>query len=434
MPITLSKKQTIALDYLEDNTTTQVAYGGAAGGGKSVLGSHWLIKNCFKYPKTRWLMGRAVLKTLKGTTIKSLFEVLNMHGITEDNYTYREQAGEIIFSNGSEIVFKDLFLYPSDPEFNALGGLEITGYFIDEAQEVCEKAISVVSSRCRYKLSEYNIIPKGLLTCNPGKGFVYLEFYKKFKNGTLPEWRQFVQSLPQDNPSLSKAYLDELNKLTGVSRSRLLLGLWEYDDDPAQLMSFDVISDIFTNDFVESGDKYITVDVARYGKDKTIAFVWDGWRVVDIKSLETSSTQDTISLIESLARKYKVPRRNIIADEDGLGGGVVDIYGCLGFIGNSKAIVRKGDNKNYSNLRSQCYFHVSEMINDSRVFVEPYGFDEVITQELEVVKIKDIDKDGKFAIIPKEKMKELIGRSPDYGDNFSMRSVFDLRPKYGLSF
>jgi hypothetical protein len=48
---------------------------------------------------------------------------------------------------------------------------------------------------------------------------------------------------------------------------------------------------------------------------------------------------------------------------------------------------------------------------------------------LEQVKRKDIDKDGKLSVLPKEKIKELIGRSPDYSDALMMRMWFVLNPK-----
>src|SRR5665811_1871841 len=74
--IELSQKQTEAIKYLEDNVTTELLYGGGAGSGKSILGSWWILKGCIKYPGTRWVLGRSKLKTLKETTLKSLFEVL----------------------------------------------------------------------------------------------------------------------------------------------------------------------------------------------------------------------------------------------------------------------------------------------------------------------------------------------------------------------
>ena len=71
----LNLKQTKAIDYLEDDVTNEVEYGGGAGGGKSIVGCYWQLKMRLKYPGTRGLIGRASLKTLKETTLNSFFEV-----------------------------------------------------------------------------------------------------------------------------------------------------------------------------------------------------------------------------------------------------------------------------------------------------------------------------------------------------------------------
>ena len=39
--------------------------------------------------------------------------------------------------------------------------------------------------------------------------------------------------------------------------------------------------------------------------------------------------------------------------------------------------------------------------------------------------------DGKIAIEGKEKMKEILGRSPDFADAIMMRMIFDVAPKSG---
>ena len=49
-------------------------------------------------------------------------------------------------------------------------------------------------------------------------------------------------------------------------------------------------------------------------------------------------------------------------------------------------------------------------------------------QELEQIKAKDMDKDGKLQLIPKDKIKEVIGRSPDDSDCLMMRMWFSLTP------
>jgi NAD(P)H-flavin reductase len=55
---------------------------------------------------------------------------------------------------------------------------------------------------------------------------------------------------------------------------------------------------------------------------------------------------------------------------------------------------------------------------------------EITSEEMEQVKIKDIDKDGKQGIISKDHVKELIGRSPDEWDSIMMRYFFELKKTY----
>ncbi len=427
----LSIKQTIALDYLEDNTTKELGYGGGAGGGKSILGCYWQIKKRLKYPGTRGLIGRASLKTLRQTTLQSFFAVAKIQGLKSDiHYKYNAQLNEIQFPNGSMIYLKDLFLYPSDPNFDELGSLEITDAFIDESAQISKKAFDIVGSRIRHGLDEHGLIPKILWTSNPSKNWNYSDFYKPNKDGTLLPYRKFVQSLVTDNPFISQHYIDNLNKLPLIDRERLLYGNWEYDDDPARLIEFDKIINCFTNDFVSGGKKYITADIARYGSDKAVIMVWNGFRVDKIISIDKCSVTELAAQIKTLANDNRIPVSNIVCDEDGVGGGVVDILGCKGFVNGSKPAEENDSVVQYQNLKSQCYFHLATKIMNDEVFISETQHKETIIQELEQVKRHNIDKDGKLSIIPKEKVKELLGRSPDFSDALMMRMYFELHKEH----
>ena len=153
-----TKTQKECLKYLLDDKTTEVLFGGAAGGGKSWVGVSYLILMCLEYPKTRYLMGRSKLDALKKTTLNTFFEVCTAWNLKAiDDYTFNGSSNVITFYNGSEIILKDLFLYPSDPNFDSLGSLEITGAFIDECNQIVYKAWQIVKSRIRYKLKEFNL-------------------------------------------------------------------------------------------------------------------------------------------------------------------------------------------------------------------------------------------------------------------------------------
>lgn len=429
-------KQEHAIYYLKDKTTEELLYGGAAGGGKSALGCLWLIEMCQRYPGTRWMMGRSKLKALKQTTLHTFFELsskLNIKG----QYRYNASDHTVYWNNGSQIILKDLFSYPSDPDFDSLGSLEITGAFIDECSQIEFKAWQIVKSRIRYKLNEFGLMPKVLGSCNPSKNWTYKEFYKPFRDGKLKPFRRFVQSLPKDNPYLPESYLKTLINLDKNSRERLYNGNWEYDDDPATLIDHDSIADYFNTEHIKGeGLKYMTIDVARKGKDKTVFRVWHGWLCIKRYSLAKNTIPEVISMAKKLQIKYNVATSNIVADEDGVGGGVVDGLKCKGFVNNSRPLeVMDGNGyvvPNYDNLKSQCSIKMAEMIVSRLAgeICEDTHVMEVTTEEMEQVKLKDIDKDGKQGIIPKDKVKENIGRSPDEWDSIMMRYFFALEKRF----
>jgi phage terminase large subunit len=437
----LNKKQSRALRYLQDNVTTELLYGGAAGGGKSILGGYWLLKSALKFPGTRWLMGRSELKTLKETTLQSFFEVARLQGLkAEVHYRYNQQTGQISLPNGSVIILKDLFQYPADPNFDSLGSLEITGAFIDECNQISEKAKNVVKSRIRFRIDEFGLMPKMLMTCNPAKNWVYTQFYKPSKENGLPEQRKFIQALVSDNPDISRHYRESLLGLDEASKQRLLYGNWEYDDDLATLIPYEKIIDCFTNSDVQGGDRFITADIARFGNDKTVIGIWSGLRV-QLHSFSKLSVAESAEKIKGFQLQYSVGNSRTVVDEDGVGGGVVDILKCKGFVNNSTALPnpvaplrdKNGNIKpeNFANLKSQCYFKLAEMINKGLVYIDcrEVGIKEMIIQELEQVKQHNMDKDGKKAVVPKDKVKELIGRSPDFSDTLMMRMFFELQPQ-----
>lgn len=441
----LNPKQSKALLYLQDNTTTELLYGGGAGGGKSILGCYWLIKSCLKYPGTRWVMGRSEMKTLRETTFQSFLKVCAMQKV-KPGLHYRitssqdkENPNAIVFNNGSVILMKDLKFYPQDPDFDELGSLEITGAFIDEANQIVEKAKAIVGSRIRHDLSKYGLIPKILMTCNPAKNWTYQSFYKPYKDGSLLPYRKFIQALVGDNPDIDKNYEENLRKLDEISKQRLYYGNWEYDDDPASLMSYDKIIDCFSNSFIPPGERFITGDIARFGKDKTVIGVWTGWNVA-LHEFSKKSTTDISDIIRKFQLQYKVPNSNTIVDEDGVGGGVVDTLRCKGFVNNSAALApmsapkdKNGNpiKENYKNLKSQCYYRLADRINASGLHINcpDITMREMIIEELEQVKQHEMDKDGKKAVVPKEDVKQIIGRSPDYSDTLMMREWFELVPK-----
>lgn len=453
LKITPTFKQHLAWQILEDKETEDFIFGGGAGGGKTWLGCEWLISMCIRYPNTRYFIARRRLKTLKQTTLVTFFKVLRKHELKPDvHFRYREQQSSIEFlGTGSVIDLLEVDYRPSDPDYEDLGSFEYTSGWIEEAGEIHFGAYDTLNTRVNRQLNDkYGILGKILITCNPKKNWLYKTFYKPFKDGILPKNIKFLQSLVDDNPKNEKGYRQKLLGIKNLAkRQRLLLGNWEYADDPSLLINFEAIADLFSNS-VDIGDKYMTVDVARFGEDKIVLTLFRGLEAYKTIIRTKQATNVTIDLVRTTAFEERIPFSQIAIDEDGVGGGVVDgLSGVRGFISNSSPMedARARENNeeipNYRNLKAQCSYMLAEEINNHRMAVkmekvdcdDEIDYEDMLTEELEQIKAKDVDADNKkLDVVPKIETKEALGRSPDIADTYVMRMLFFLKlPSLELS-
>lgn len=428
--MTFSEVQSRALDVLEDNITTSLVYGGGAGGGKSYVGCYWILKMCIKYEGTRWLIGRKTRANLVNTTLNSFWQVCKMMGYERDvHFVYRETQNKISFHNGSEILLMDLDHNPSDPQFDRLGGLELTGAFVDECNEISELAWSTLKIRIRYKLDENGLIPKILGTCNPAKNWVYSQYYKPSLTLELPVEKQFIQALVTDNPNISITYIKQLMDGPKQLQDRMLYGKWETDDDSA-LVDYDSIEGMFDKSIINEMPRYyITCDVARLGSDKAVIMVWKGLEMIEMETFSRSLIPELQTAINKWKTRYSVSNVNIVIDGDGVGGGLVDLIRGSYDFRNGSATINK---TNHANLKTQCYYKLCELINAGKIgLTASLTLDEKkwIIQELEQVRYKEANNDGKLMIMSKKEIKAAIGRSPDYSDAMMMRMAFELGSK-----
>jgi len=445
--IRLLPKQIEAMTALNDPKVIELLYGGSAGSGKSDFGCTWIIVNCLAYPGSRWLIGRSKLSQLKQTTMKTFKDVAKRYGLEHNkDWKWTYHSNEVHFANGSEIILKDLYAYPSDPDFDSLGSLEITGAFIDEASQITERAYSTVKSRIRYKLDEFKLTGNILMTCNPSKNFLYPNFYIPSKEGKLDPSKRFIKALPTDNPFLPESYLEKLRKLDPTSYQRLYLGQWEYDDDPSAMIPYDKILELFNNshifvsyvdtqrttgvhsimkDGTKLSEHYMTVDPAYQGGDSTVILVWHGLKVVKYYEYhgETVSNAQTIEKVKEFQTKYHILNKNITIDVGGgYGNAIWEAFkDSVRFNGNSAS-----QSKEHKNLRVECFYKLAELIKSNEIWfpVDDTETQLRITRELEQLKRDKIDSDSKLDTVSKSTMKEgLHGRSPDYLDAMAMRML-----------
>ena len=423
------EKQEHALRLLTDYEHTEILYGGAAGGAKTWTGAAWLLFSCLCYAETKWFIGRATLTEITKSTWVTFQRVAKCYGLfLGEHYKFNAKDNYISFANGSRIDFLDLRYMPGDPMYERYGSQEYTGGWIEEGGEVNFGAYDTLRTRVgRWLNRESGLRRKLFVTCNPKKNWMYQIFYKPWKAGTLLSHMAYIACLVQENPFIDPDYIEGLRSTADkVKYERLFKGNWEYDDNPNALCSHDAILEIFGSKIsIRTGTNYLTGDIARFGADHARIAVWDGWTIIDYRDFPVSKTTDIQTYIDRCQRKYRIPNRRCIVDEDGVGGGVVDNCDIQGFVNNSSPL----NGENYQNLQVQCGYKLAEHINNGDVGVIDGIFSEQqieeIVNELEQLQTWNVDNDGKLMLKPKAEIKADLGRSPDYRDMFLMRSWFD---------
>lgn len=455
-----SEKQLLASLAWQNDAINDVVYGGAAGGGKT----HWECSMCtldaMRWPGTRYFLGRKELKTLMLTSFISLTqEVFPAMKLVRDYHwkfngqlsvvSLRQQPG----APWSTIDLLDLAYKPEDPLFDRLGSRPYTRGFIEEASEIQFKAYDVLRTRVgRWRNKELNIKGKMGLTLNPSEDWPYRLFYRPWEKAGRPidpnkplvsmkgeldgvpveRTFVFIPATSKENPDLTRDYLINLATISDpVLKARLAEGDWEFSNASDVLFNSKAVADLFENTATFSEEKYMTVDSARMGGDKIVRKFWRGWNCYKIKWQVKKRTDQTAEIIRNDLKAEGIPRQNCLIDDPG--GGVVDqVPGSIQFVGASSPYGKIGEmevKEQYENLRTQCVYFASKMVEERKASVTEKDIQirEWLAEELPKFKRRDADKDGKLKVSKKEDIKDALGRSPDFGDTFWMRSYFDLR-------
>lgn len=419
-------KQHILFEVFGDHKYLEILYGGSAGGGKSYGVWALMIMKCLEYKGIRIGLARQTMEQIKKHSIVTFHEVIRDFEITEDYYKYNENKGLITFYNGSVIQFFELSYLPSlDPNYDRFGGALLTFGVIEEAAGCDWRGKDIFSSRLgRWLNDRYNIPEHLYMTCNPGTNFVYNDFYLPWTRNELAEHRLYIPAKLSDNEYIGKGYESSLRRRLDInSANRLLSGDWNFDADKSRLITWDKCNEIYNNYDSSNWDKlerYLTADIAFTG-DKCIMIIWFGLNVKRI--IHYKGDEPDLEIVR-LCDEWGISINNVAYDADGVGkylsGKLSEAYG----INNNGTPIGR---ENFKNLKSQLYFKLAEMVNDELVKVEDISFRKELVQELYEVKTPPVDTiEGKMSILSKDKIKAVIGRSPDISDAMAFRMVFEL--------
>ena len=224
--------------------------------------------------------------------------------------------------------------------------------------------------------------------------------------------------------------------------------LAEYVENAGALFKYTALVDTFSNTITKIETKYLIVDIADDGSDKTIFSFWEGLEEYRREGFERLNTESIISKIREYAAADRIAYSNIAVDAIGVGAGVASssmLDGVIGYkssyspIKTDMDIVRLPNvgylpdakilTSDYRNLRSQCVFTLADLVNNHKIASRITGQGkESIIEELS--NYQDVSKgDGKRQASAKDDVKDAIGHSPDDSDTWLMRMYFVVRNK-----
>lgn len=458
-----SDKQGLASIAWQNDDVDFVAFGGGAGGGKSVWECSMITLDAMRWPDTRYFIGRKELKNLMATTFITLTqEVFPRFGLVRDyHWKFNAQQSVVYLRQSpqhkwSTISLLDLKRDPADPLYDRFGSHPFTRGAFEEMSEIEFRAFEVLMSRIgRYRNKELGIKAKAAGTLNPSEDWPYRIFYDKWNKAGRPTdpmkpltWIEaemdgmkvekkfvFIPVLAKENPDIGRDYRVNLATISDpVLKARLEAGDWEFSDAADVLFDAQTLADLFTNKVAFSEEKFMTVDSARMGGDKIVRKFWRGWDNYKTKWDVRQKTNKTVEIIRNDLISEGIPRENCLIDDPG--GGVVDnLEGTIQFVGASSPFGKVGEmevREQYENLRTQCIYYASEHARAHKISVSDTDVEshEWLAEELKQHKRRDADKDGKMKVSRKEEdIKPALGRSPDMADAFWMRAYFDLRKR-----
>jgi hypothetical protein len=250
-----------------------------------------------------------------------------------------------------------------------------------------------------------------------------------------------------DNPNLPAIELEKAREeMDGETYKQEIMA--EYVDNAGALFKYTSLVDMFSNTITKSPEKYLIVDIADDGTDKTVFSFWQGLELYRIEQFARLNTEGIVSQIREYQSQERIPMSQTLVDAIGVGAGVAShslLDGIVNYKSSFSAIRTDIDptrlpnvhyrkdaplTTEYANLRSQCVFTLAGRVNNHEIAakITDVRVKEAIIEELALY--QDASRgDGKRMPTMKEDIKALLGRSPDLSDTLIMRMYFEIRER-----
>jgi phage terminase large subunit len=406
----------------------EMLYGGAMGGGKTVVAVLLISLLCKMYPGSIWVFVRKDLNRMRNTVIRTWKRFAPHPFFAAINGSMVAKA-----VNGSEVHFMGE-QSDTDPDQNRFRGLEVNGFVFEEANECLESTWNIAGMRAgRWKCpGGRQPKPLRIATCNPNTDWPKRRFYDPFKRASLTAPFYYLPAYMTDNPFLDADYLAALENIPEELRRVMIEGDWEQSDIPDQLIKPQWVERAIERGklWVPEGRKSMGVDVARYGDDESVIAVQQGRGLISIKGYRKYDNVQLAKEVDATATADSIGNAFIKVDAIGNGSGVVDVLKhfhkrpVTEFIAGSRQITTGMSEKSklrssrFKNFRTEAWWDMRDAFFKDEYVITPAIRGPALlklTEDLTSMKYS-VDSDKFLELEGKEDTKKRLGRSPDYGD------------------
>ena len=422
-------------------------YGGGVGGGKTIVSLGFADEMCQRFPGIRVCVVRKTLRAIKRNTWPSFNKILKgekphdpddkMRNGDPERAELHKGDASYVYGNGSEILFMGCNV-EDDPELNDMRGLEVTFFVLEEANELAELVFDVAVQRAgRWMNEHFGIPPMVLCTTNPSDNWVKDRFYSPWVEGKLQAPYYFQQALPHDNPHLPKSYLENLEFLPEAQYERMVNGNWDYSDIPNLLTPYLYFRNCTAIDeeFIGRKPKYIGIDVAREGNDKTVLCLGDDDGILWFEEYDHDKCAKTVPFIKKHIKDFDIKHADIIFDANGNGAAMDEA------LSNEKifaTMFKSQETKNMKVPELQNYIFKNRRAEAAWLFRKDvyhenisFPYNKQFQRQSIVIRF---DMAENYIIIePKKQLKKrLNGKSPDYWESAVMFNYVRHGMGYGV--
>lgn len=224
---------------------------GGIGSGKTWIGSHYIVDRVIKYPNALHFIGANTYSQLRNSTLACMFGVLEDLGIP---FSFNGQNGMLEFGGGR-------VLCKSMENFNAIRGIEVGSFLLDEVRDLRKEAFDMMMGRLRDKNVNGDL--QGRLVSSPA-GYNWLFDYFDPNGEFNSDQFGIITASSMQNKHLPEGYIESMKA--------------QYDD---KFFEQEIMGK-FVN--ITSGKAYYSfsreVNVMEFSKPQYgTAFVFNDWNV-----------------------------------------------------------------------------------------------------------------------------------------------------------